>query len=273
MALRSGVKVGRAPQILGLVAGLAALWVGTAACAQSAAQPAARVPWEQIGTGLARLADGDGGAAEADFRRARKTDESGLAELLTQLTEAYVVYNPQSGPEAPARSLKANERLDAANRHFYRRQIPPAVLADALTRIRTLLKQAPARESSPPLLRPLLCNLRLLSRDHATDGEPVLEVTGKSRDVGSLSFPQPVFAPNPPYTEAARESRTGGTVVVELILDSEGCPVSETLLKPLSKGLADQTLATLRWWAFQPARYEKTAVGIKITMTVRFAIA
>jgi hypothetical protein len=59
-------------------------------------------------------------------------------------------------------------------------------------------------------------------------------------------------------------------VVVELLLDSEGCPRAETLLKPLPQGLAEQTLATLKWWAFEPARYDGAAVGWKLVLTTRF---
>ncbi len=259
--------------ILGLA--LLALHPGAAALAQtpeSFGKPGARVPWEQIEAGLARLAGGDGKAAAASFQKARSSDDSGLAELLMDLTDAYVAFDLRVGPGEPSRSLEANERLDIASQYFYRRHIPPAVLGDALTRIRKRLQQTPVKESSPLLLRPLLCNLRLLSHDHATDGEPVLELSGKSSDVGPLTFQRPVFTPAPPCPEAAREAKTKDSVVMELILDSEGCPISETLLKPLSRGLSDQTLATVRWWAYEPARYEKTAVGLKLTLTVRFVI-
>jgi hypothetical protein len=264
----------RSCQAVFLSLGLAALLAacpGAAALAQtpdSLAKPDARVPWQQIEAGLARLAGGDGKAAAASFQKARSTDDSGLAELLMDLTEAYVVYTV--GPRDWARALEVNERLEVANQYYYRRHIPSAVLGDALTRIRKLLRQAPAREPSPALLRPLLCNLRLLSRDHATDGEPVLEFSGKSRDVGPLIFQRPVFTPSPPWPEAAREAKTKGSVVIELILDSEGCPASENLLKPLSRGLSDQTVATVKWWAYEPARYEERAVGSKFNLAVNF---
>jgi hypothetical protein len=233
-----------------------------------AAQPDARVPWETIETGLARLAAGDGQGAAASFGKARSADGSGLAELLMDLTDAYVVYTV--GPRDFARAMEVNERLDVANQYYYQHPIPPAVLADALTRIRKLLKQTPGNPSSPPLLRPLLCNLRLLSRDRATDGEAVLEIIG--RDVGALKFQQPVFQPSPPVPEGAREARIKDSVMVELVLDSEGCPASEKLLKPLPHGLADQTLATVKWWAYEPARYQGTTVGFKFNLVVKFLI-
>jgi TonB family protein len=271
MQLRTGLRVGRAPQRWSLVTGFLALWLGTAAYAQSPAQPTAKVPWDQIDAGLAQVAAGDGQAAEAAFRKARSADDSGLAELLMDLTAAYVAYNRPVKAGGVAPWLRAEERLNDANKYFYRRHIPSTALGDTLTRVRKLLKQEP-RESSTFLLRPLLCNLRLLSRDNATDGEPVLEGSGQSRDVGPLVFPRAVFAPKPPYPEAARLDKVTGSAVIGVVTDSEGCPVSAEILKPLPKGLADQALASWRWWAYEPTRYQGVAVGFKFTVTFGFMI-
>lgn len=264
--LRSGGGFGRVLQVWGFVA-----LVGSAAFAQSAAPAAPAVPWDRIDAGLSQLAAGDGEAAEKAFMAAQKGDDSGLAGVLAQLTRAYVAFNHTGEPHM-TRSLKANERLDAANKDFYHRPIPPTVLADALARVRKLLKERPATEPPPLLLRPLLCNLRLLARDHATDGEPVLETSGTSRDVGSLIRPQPLFAPLPPYTEAARTSKTSGNAVLEVVLDSEGCPASEKILKPLPQRQSDQAMTTWKWWAYEPARYQGAPVGSKLTVTFSFAI-
>ena len=248
-----------------LIFGLALL-----AVRPGAAQPEARVPWERIEKGFAQLSAGNGKGAAASFVKAKSADESGLSELLLDLTDAYVVYTV--GPRDWDRTLQIHERLDVASQTYHQHSIPPAVLAGALIRIRTLLKQTADKPSAPPLLRPLLCNLRLLSRDRATDGEPVLEITGKSGDVGPLQFQRPVFQPLPPIPEAAREARIKDSVAVELVLDSEGCPASEKLLKSLPRGLAEQTLATLEWWAYEPARYQGAAVGFKFNVVVKFLI-
>jgi hypothetical protein len=247
-------------------------WALLATRPGAAAQPKAQVSWEPIEAGLMQLAGGDGnGAADTFVRAIRSGDASGLAELLMDLTEVYIAYRV-SPEEDSARTLEVQARLEVARQFFYRRQITPAVLGDALTRIRQLLKRAPVTESSPSLLRPLLCNLRLLSGDRATDGEAVLEHSGQSRDLGPLKLQRPVFQPLPSVTEDAREAKIKDSVAVELTLDSEGCPASEKLLKPLSRGLAEQTLSTLRWWAFEPTRYNGIAVGWKLNVVIRFVI-
>ena len=273
--LRSGLDLRRAFRAWSLAAGCAALLVGAPARAQSEAPPAAEVPWGQIEAGLAQLAGGDGKAADASFRKARSGDDSGLAALLSDLTRAYVNYDrmmPKGVHSSLPASQRAHELLDVANKSFHERPIPAAVLGDALTRIRQVLKQAPPAES-PSLLRPLLCNLRLLSGDRATDGEPVLEGSGKSHDMGPLTVPRGVFTPTPLFTEGARKARLNSSLVVELIVDSEGCPASEKLLKSLPYGLADQALATLRWHAYEPARYDGKAVAMKFTLTVGYFVS
>ncbi len=264
--LRSGGGFGRLFQVWGF-----AWLVGSAAFAQSAAPAAPAVLWERIDAGLSHMAAGDGKAAEKAFEAARKGDDSGLAEVLLQLTRAYVDFN--NSKYGLRRSIEANERLDAANKDFYHQPIPPAILGEALARVRKLLKERPATEPSPVLLRPLLCNLRLLARDHATDGEQVLEYRGpSSKDMESLVPPRPVFAPLPPFTEAARESKTSGSAVLEVILDSEGCPASAKVLKPLPKRLSDQAVTTWKWWAYEPARYQGALVGYKQVVTFNFAV-
>lgn len=153
---------------------------------------------------MAELQRGDGKTAEDVFRKARKSDDSGLSGLFLDLTDACLAYQPTDG--TPALSRRVHELLGAVNRHFHHRPVPQAVLGEALKRIRGDLKQMPPGEAAP-FLRPLLCNVRLLAGDRGTDGESVLEFTGTSRDVGALERPRGVFVPAPPYTEAARRAQ------------------------------------------------------------------
>jgi len=62
-------------------------------------------------------------------------------------------------------------------------------------------------------------------------------------------------------------------VVLEVIVDSEGCPASARFLKPQPGGLAEQSLASFRWYAYQPARYQGLAVARKFTFTVTFLVS
>ena len=259
----------------GLAAGLVGLMAGTAAHAQSAAQTA-EIPWGQIETGLAQLAGGDSKAAVKSFQRARGADGSGLAELLYGLTRTHTEYKrllPPAGLRGDIQaSMRAHELIYAANQQLQRRPIPGAVVGDALARIRQLLKQAPSGESSYPL-RPLLCNLRLLANDRTTEGEPVLEYRGPSSVVGTLVGPQGVFTPSPLFTEAARKARLNESMIVEVVVDSEGCVASVKVLKPLPHGMADQALATLPWHGYEPARLDGKAIAMKYVLTFGYGVS
>src|SRR5882757_617746 len=113
----------------------------------------ADVPWAPIETGLERLSVADGKGAAADFVKAKSADGSGLAELLLDLDDAYILY--AAGPRDRDQTLEVHERLNVARQYFYQHPIPPATLAEALMRIRTLLKGLSGAQPSP-LLRPLL---------------------------------------------------------------------------------------------------------------------
>jgi hypothetical protein len=251
---------------------IAALLVGAPALAQSPEKPKAEVPWTRIEAGLTQLAAGDGKAAEESFRAAGKADASGLSGVLDELTEAYVAIHGPVVAGALAPWVRAEQRLNAAAQRFHRQPVPQAVVGEALTRIRKILKPAPSSQS-PDLLRPLLCNLRLLAGDHATDGEPVLEVTN-SKEVGSLTRPQGVFTPQPVFTAEARKGRTKGTLVIRVKIDSEGCPTPTKVLKPeLPDELSDQALSILRWYAYEPATYQGSPVAIFFNLSLGFTVA
>jgi Gram-negative bacterial TonB protein C-terminal len=258
-----------------LAAGFFALLAGPAAHAQSAAQTA-EIPWGQIETGFAQLAGGDSKAALASFRKARGADDSGLAELLYGLSQAHAEYKrwlPPKGLRGDIQaSMRAHELIGAANQHLQRRPIPRDIVSDALARIRQLLRQAPPDESSS-LLRPLLCNLRLLADDRATDGEPVLEYRGPASVTGSLVGPRGVFIPSPLLTEAARKAHMNGSMIVEVIVDSEGCVASAKILKPLPYGMVDQAMATLPWHGYEPARLDGKAIAMKYVLTFGYGIS
>jgi hypothetical protein len=234
--------------------------------ALSGAARAEEIPWGRIDRGLAQLANGDGNAAAASFQKARRADESGLAELLMDLTMAYVAGDFETG-------YRDRDLLDIAHRHFSVRHVPHAAVEKTLSRVRDLVKH-PVEGTSSHYLRPLLCNLRLLSGDRATDGEAVLEASGTSSDMGPFIRPRPEFTPSPRLTDSAKREHAAETVVIdaELVLDSEGCPASRKLLSPLPDPLVDQALASLGWWAYEPARYDGVAVSWKLPLNLRIQL-
>lgn len=251
-----------------LAAGLAILLAGTEVQGQGAPAPSAKVPWDQIEAGLAR---GDAKAAREAFRKARKADDSGLADLLSNLTEAYISYHrllPPKGMRGDAMaSQRAHQILAVAYGGFEQRRIPPALLMEAVSRIRPLLAKTPPPAEPPQFLRPLLCHLRLLASDQTNlEGQPIAEPgRGMPGSVG-------LFTPSPLFTEAAKKAGGSAVLIVELIADAEGCVAWLKVLKSDPPDLQNQTMPTFRWHVYEPARHEGAAVPLRFVLTTGFRI-
>jgi TonB family protein len=66
--------------------------------------------------------------------------------------------------------------------------------------------------------------------------------------------PRPVFHPNPTYTARAQADGLHGRVVVEGVVDTEGCLTQPRVARGLDGGPFDQhVLDTVQFWTFQPA--------------------
>jgi TonB family protein len=92
-----------------------------------------------------------------------------------------------------------------------------------------------------------------------------------ARRVGeAVQRPQPLYRPAPGYTQNAKDAGVEGMLIVEAILDSEGCVVKTKILKSLDPDLDQHVQDTLRYWAFQPATLEGQPVEVYYSLTVNF---
>ncbi len=87
---------------------------------------------------------------------------------------------------------------------------------------------------------------------------------------GGVSAPIPIFRPEPPYAERARQAKLQGTVVLWIIIDAEGNVPSAKVMKPLGLGLEAKALEAVRTWKFQPSMHDGVAVPVGATVEVSF---
>ena len=80
------------------------------------------------------------------------------------------------------------------------------------------------------------------------------------------------FTERLPYTEGARKGKVSGSVIMKVVVDSEGCPLTADVLKTVPQRLTDQAKASWNWWAYQPASYENHPVGFKYNLTFGFQV-
>ena len=71
-------------------------------------------------------------------------------------------------------------------------------------------------------------------------------------------------------TESARRSCVQGIVILEVVIDSEGCVRNPRVLKGLPLGLNEAAMAAVRSWLFKPARLNGRPVAVYYVIPVSF---
>jgi|HubBroStandDraft_3_1064219.scaffolds.fasta_scaffold35369_2 TonB family protein len=164
-----------------------------------------------------------------------------------------------NGPEAGA--VRANLGLVEFRQGRY---------GEAVTAARAALALPPG---GPRLVHPrvVLCRARQLGGGAVApaDGGPdasVLKVEGE------VQRPRKISSTPPVYTPEARKAKVRGIVILESIIDREGCVQDLHVLKGLDHGLDRAAVDAVRRWVFEPATKEGTPVAVYYTVTVSFDV-
>ena len=89
---------------------------------------------------------------------------------------------------------------------------------------------------------------------------------------GNVSAPVPIYKPEPPYSEEARKAKYQGTVVLLIVVDSQGDVADVSVLKPLGMGLDEKAVSTVRTWKFHPALRNNTPVAVRVSVEITFRL-
>jgi len=89
---------------------------------------------------------------------------------------------------------------------------------------------------------------------------------------GDVSAPVSISRVDPQYTEIARKARIEGIVIIEAIIDREGCVTDARVLKPLPMGLDKQAIDAVRQWKFKPGMLNGQPVPVIYNLTVNFRL-
>ena len=84
--------------------------------------------------------------------------------------------------------------------------------------------------------------------------------------------PRPIYTPNPEYTDRARKKKLQGTVLVALVVTSEGEPRDVAVIKKLDPGLDNKALEVVRSWKFEPATKDGKPVAVHLQVEVSFRL-
>lgn len=75
----------------------------------------------------------------------------------------------------------------------------------------------------------------------------------------------------PEYTEEAKKARTGGIVILEIVIEPDGRVSGGRVLKPLPMGLTQKAIDAVKQWEYEPAVHEGLPVRSKTTVSVAFS--
>jgi TonB family protein len=84
--------------------------------------------------------------------------------------------------------------------------------------------------------------------------------------------PQVLFAPEPEFSEEARQKKVNGTVTVYLVVDTNGNPQNLKVLTPLGSGLDEKAVEAVSHYKFKPAAFQGQPVPVAMNVSVNFQI-
>lgn len=87
---------------------------------------------------------------------------------------------------------------------------------------------------------------------------------------GGVSEPVPIYSPDPPYTEQAREAKFQGDVVLSIVVLADGSVADVQVVKPLGLGLDESAVKQVRTWKFKPGMRNGSPVPVRMLIDVTF---
>lgn len=95
---------------------------------------------------------------------------------------------------------------------------------------------------------------------------------GAYRPGGGVSAPRVIKEVKPRYTTEALQHMIQGTVVLEVVVSSDGCPSQIRIVHSLDRGLDEEAVLAVRQWRFEPGRLAGAPVDVVVTIMLDFSI-
>jgi protein TonB len=89
-----------------------------------------------------------------------------------------------------------------------------------------------------------------------------------------VTLPRVVKEVRPEYTEAAKQARIEGTVVVEAVVKTDGTVGDVKVTRSLDTeyGLDEQAVKAARQWLFEPGKKDGKAVPVSVAIELTFTL-
>ncbi len=93
---------------------------------------------------------------------------------------------------------------------------------------------------------------------------------GAYRVGGGVTSPRLIYGPEPEFSEEARKAKYQGTVVLALVVGTDGRTYAIRILQSLGMGLDEKAIEAIRQWKFEPGRKDGVAVAVQVDVEVNF---
>jgi TonB family protein len=219
-------------------------------------------------------------AADKDWQRAEEAarqatallkSPQALARAYNQLGMTLVQSRGRGGRAEAEEAFRQAASLGGPWGNLARYNLAEVLLkeerwAEAAEAARGYLKEAGTAGTALREARIVLCQARYQLKDRL----PPAETSGLRHVEGEVQPPEILLRVKPQFTPESRLDQTLGTVVVEAIIDQEGCMADVRVLKGLRAGLSESVVKAMRSWVFAPATLQGRPVKVYYVLTVNF---
>jgi len=87
---------------------------------------------------------------------------------------------------------------------------------------------------------------------------------------GGVSAPHLIYGPEPEFSEEARKAKYQGTVVLQVVVGSDGRTHGIRVAQSLGMGLDEKAIEAIRQWKFEPSRKDGVPVAVLVDIEVNF---
>jgi TonB family protein len=87
-----------------------------------------------------------------------------------------------------------------------------------------------------------------------------------------VTAPRVLQKSDPEYTPEAKAAKISGTVLLSVVVGSDGVARDTQVIRSLDPGLDNKAMAAVQNWKFQPATKDGQAVSVQATIEVNFRL-
>jgi TonB family protein len=87
---------------------------------------------------------------------------------------------------------------------------------------------------------------------------------------GKVKAPKATYTPEPGYSDAARQARYQGTMILDIIIDESGNIAQVRVVRALGMGLDENAMEMIRTWRFDPATRNGEPIPVEMQIEVSF---